>query len=539
VLLLDLVASVLLAAFDFVVRYWASLLLIAAALVWRRLPAGASGGGSTRWKPAPHVAYAIVGALAFATGLLTLHFRGQPQPPVWFEDDYGYLLTADTFVHGRLANPPHPMRGHFEAMFILQEPKYVSAYLPGNPALLAAGRLVTGRAIAGSIAVTVIAAMALLFALRAWVAEELAFAVACIAAVHPVVSEWSDSFHTGSLSMLGGALIAGAVGRRRYGALFGIGAVALMLTRPYEGFVVAAIFTVIAIVRRGVRAKDVLIASLIVAAGLGVFAAFNAATTGDPLTTPYTKYNQRYLSAPNFIWQSAGPMPHYDVPEFAQIYGQFRGYYERSRSWSAFADTAAGETLVLLRSAVPYTIPTLWLAALIPLLWLRERAIAIGLFVALLSILQITWWTQLHYAAPSAALFAIAYACGISRMPPWLARMSLVVLAVLALAGTLQAWRDPHPAQARKRIDDAVAQHPGPHLILVPRDCCCLVYNGADIDRQRVIWARDTGVNDDILHYYADRTVWHMDATCSRAALVRAPVRTSTAIAWERDPFVP
>jgi len=534
--LLDAVATVLLLAIDFVARYWPSLVIVAAAFALAR----------SRWPaprlaaPRPVIAYAIVCALSLLTGALTIHFRGQPQPPVWFEDDYGYLLTADTFVHGRLANPPHPMRAHFEAMYILQEPTYSSMYLPGNPLVLAFGRLIGGRAVVGAAIVTALAAMALLFALRAWLAEEWAFALACIAAVHPVLSEWGDSFHTGSLSLLGGALIAGAVGRRRHGVAFGVGAVALTLTRPYEGFVVAALFTIIAIVRGGIRLKDAIVASLIVAAGLGVLAMFNAATTGDPLTTPYVKYNQRYLSAPNFIWQRAGAMPQYDVPEFARIYRQFRSYHERSRSWRGFAETAQSETLLLLKSAVPYAIPSLWLAALLPLLWLRDRAIALALFVALLSLLQITWWTQLHYAAPAAALFAIAYGLGTARMPPWAGRTSLAVLAVVAIAATVGSLRTPFPTQSRKRIDDAVAQRPGPHLVLVPRDCSALVYNGAEIDRQRVVWARDTGANDDILRYYADRTVWRLDyPPCDRATLVRGALRAGVARPLERDPFVP
>jgi hypothetical protein len=528
--MIDFAASLLVVAIDFVVRYWASVLIIAVAMMLRRRP-------PPLVTPRRAVAYAIVFVLALAASLLTIRFRGQPQPPRWFEDDYGYLLTADTYVHGRVANPPHPMRSHFEAMYILQQPKYVSMYLPGNPLVLAFGRVAFGRAVYGAAVFTALAAMALLFALRGWVAHEAAFALACIAAVHPVMTDWGDSFHSGSVSVAGGALIAGAVARKRHALLFGLGCLALLFTRPYEGFVVALLFTMIAIVRGGIRVRDAVVATVIVAIGLGLFAANNAATTGDPLTTPYGKYNSRYLSAPNFIWQRAGTMPRYDVPEFVRIYRQFRGYYERSRS--GFAETALAETTALLKTALPYSLPTLWIAALLPLLFLRDRAIAIALVITLLSLLQITWWTQPHYAAPSAALFAIAWALGITRMPPWLGRASLATLAVLALAGTFTAWHAPYATQSRKTIDDAVAQHPGPHLVLVPRDCTALVYNGAEIDRQRVVWARDTGNDDDVLRYYADRTVWTLDASCSRATLTRAPLRAARETEWERDPFVP
>jgi len=110
----------------------------------------------------------------------------------------------------------------------------------------------------------------------------------------------------------------------------------------------------------------------------------------------------------------------------------------------------------------------------------------------------------------------------------------------VAIAATVVSLLTPFPTQSRKRIDDAVAQRSGPHLVLVPRDCSTLVYNGAEIDRQRVVWARDTGANDDILRYYADRTVWRLDyPPCDRATLVRGALRAGVARPLERDPFVP
>jgi hypothetical protein len=40
------------------------------------------------------------------------------------------------------------------------------------------------------------------------------------------------------------------------------------------------------------------------------------------------------------------------------------------------------------------------------------------------------------------------------------------------------------------------------------------VYNDADIDRSRIVWARDLGFGEDqiLLHYYPDRTAWLLDA---------------------------
>jgi hypothetical protein len=52
------------------------------------------------------------------------------------------------------------------------------------------------------------------------------------------------------------------------------------------------------------------------------------------------------------------------------------------------------------------------------------------------------------------------------------------------------------------------------------------VYNGADIDGQKVVWARDMGEaqNAELLRYFNDRSVWLLDADDSRPRLVQYPV---------------
>jgi hypothetical protein len=68
--------------------------------------------------------------------------------------------------------------------------------------------------------------------------------------------------------------------------------------------------------------------------------------------------------------------------------------------------------------------------------------------------------------------------------------------------------------QGRRAIHDRIATVPGRHLVFVRYRVGHAfqewVYNAADIDSSRIVWARDLGddENDRLRHYYPDRAVW-------------------------------
>src|SRR6266576_165013 len=89
--------------------------------------------------------------------------RGLPIPYV--HDEFSYLLSSDTFAHGRLTNPSPSVWEPFESEHILVRPTYQSKYQPSQGIFMALGQVLTGHPIWGVWLSTALAAAAIHWAL--------------------------------------------------------------------------------------------------------------------------------------------------------------------------------------------------------------------------------------------------------------------------------------------------------------------------------------------------------------------------------------
>jgi hypothetical protein len=279
------------------------------------------------------------GLSVLVVGLSALAFRAAmlpilPVPHPLIQDEFAYLLGADTFAHGRLTNPTPPLWDHFESLMILLKPTYSSKYPPAQSLFMAAGQVILGHPFWGVWLSVGLMCAAICWMLQAWVGEGWALlggflAVGRIAAV----SYWADSYWGGAVAAMGGALVLGALPRIKQEnrvlntLLMGIGLAVLANSRPYEGLVLSipvAAALLVWILGKERPALSVsfrqVVLPLVLPLGLvaGWMGYYNWRVTGNPLRMPFREYQEQYDPTPYFLWQRESPLPEYRHAEMKE-----------------------------------------------------------------------------------------------------------------------------------------------------------------------------------------------------------------------------
>src|SRR5216117_4239503 len=72
----------------------------------------------------------LVGVTALVLRAALLPIEPIPQPTI--HDEFSYLLMSDTFAHGRVVNPTHPLWKHLETITVIHQPTYCSVFYPAQ-----------------------------------------------------------------------------------------------------------------------------------------------------------------------------------------------------------------------------------------------------------------------------------------------------------------------------------------------------------------------------------------------------------------------
>jgi hypothetical protein len=464
----------------------------------------------------------LLALLPVALRLAMLPHHPVPSPDVY--DEFGHLLVADTLLHLRLANPPHPLHQFFETFFVLQTPAYASIYPIGQGLTLAIGRAIFGLPWAGVLVSTAAMCSLCYWMLRGWTTPGWALLGGVLAVMEfgPLCS-WMNSYWGGSVAGVAGCLVFGALPRLRResstlaGALLGLGIGLHWLCRPYE--TIFLVLSAVLFLLPGWRslAKPAIAAALVLLPAAGISLLQNKQITGSWTTLPYALSRYQYGVPAAFTWQT-NPQPHLDLTREQQL------QYKMQTSFRASGPETIQSYIQRLEYRVRFYrfffLPPLYVA--LPFLFLKLREIRF-LWVALtllLFALGVNFYPffEVHYLAALTCLFVLVSVTALDRLNPDAAHLIVYLCIAHFVFWYGRSFFDRPSPERRAAVSQQLSQLPGKQLVFVrywPQHIFQneWVYNAADIDRARVVWARDLGPSEDqkLLRYYPDRTTWLLE----------------------------
>jgi hypothetical protein len=269
-------------------------------------------------------------------------------------------------------------------------------------------------------------------------------------------------------------------------------------------------------------------AAVILALTVGFIGYYNFRLTGNALLFPYTLNSRTYRTTGLFLWDQPKPPMEYHNQQFDDFYNSWE-HEDYQHTWH---DVWAVTAEKLTRIGNTY----FWWGALLLLPGIpfafRDRKMRLHIIILLLGAagIFVLIWSMPHYAAPlTCVIFALLNQAirhlskmKVKRRPIGMAlsAAAIVLLAVNVGSNVAHGVCDPlhWPCEgdpSRKFVADQLMQTPGKHLIMVrySEDHNIhdeWVYNGAEIDNAKILWARDLDPqqNAKLFAYFKDRQVW-------------------------------
>jgi hypothetical protein len=316
-----------------------------------------------------------------------------------------------------------------------------------------------------------------------------------------------------------------------------------------------------------VLARRMAPAAALLVMNVAAMAYYNHRVFGNALTLPYTVNRATYASAPHFLWQSARPEPVYRHASLRKFYSGWElDWFRKSRTPGGLVKNNAKKAIWGESFYLGFTlgVPLLMLARALRDKRIRFLVVTTAVFVIGLAI---ETWLIPHYMAPfTAILFAIMLQC-MRHLRVWrpggrpsglflvraLPAICVLLVGLRLYAGPLnltlapdtfssESWFGTSPrGLPRARVLKQLETNPGPQLAIVrysPSHDPVIewVYNSADIDRSKVVWARDMdpASNRELLRYFHERKAWLVEPDfnpprVSRYSTAEAPPETQLA----------
>jgi hypothetical protein len=275
------------------------------------------------------------------------------------------------------------------------------------------------------------------------------------------------------------------------------------------------------------------------AAGTG---AYNKAVTGRPFVFPHQLYQKTQMATPLFMWEPLKSIQAYKNPALKRFQQEwFVNYYLRKKTWKYFWIFEGLDVGKSLRFYFGYILALPVLCLLPALFSDNKRLIRFSLVLLIFAItcaVETAHPVQTHYFSSFVSLAVLLVVLGLMSMAVLLGQKGIRIVYLLLAAQLLLnvmslaiprfsmeshgspaqgQGLDPLKSYTREEVKNLLMQKGGKHLVLISYTPNRVfynewVFNGADIDRQLIVWARsmDKESDDQLIEYFADRRIWRI-----------------------------